>query len=39
MSAGNHTVQFNADKLSSGLYIYKIEAGSFSMAKKMMLLK
>jgi hypothetical protein len=39
MNAGNYTVDFDASKLSSGLYIYRIEAGSFVSSKKMMLLK
>jgi hypothetical protein len=39
MTAGNHTVNFNATNLSSGLYIYRIQAGSFVSVKKMMLLK
>ena len=39
MNAGNHTVDFNASTLASGVYMYRIEAGSFTAAKKMMLLK
>ena len=39
MTAGNHSINFNASNLSSGLYIYKISAGSFTSARKMMLLK
>ncbi|MBU0558573.1 MAG: T9SS type A sorting domain-containing protein, partial [Bacteroidetes bacterium] len=39
MEAGNHTVQFNASTLSSGVYFYKIESGKFSSIKKMILLK
>ncbi len=38
-SAGVHTVSFDAKTLPSGLYIYRIEAGDFVSAKKMMLLK
>ncbi len=37
--AGNHTVNFNASNLSSGMYFYKIEASGFSEVKKMILLK
>ncbi|GJQ61457.1 MAG: hypothetical protein SCALA702_05100 [Melioribacteraceae bacterium] len=37
--AGYHTVNFNAADLSSGVYIYRINAGNFSDVKKMMLLK
>ncbi len=36
---GNHTVQFNANNLSSGIYLYKLQAGSFVETKKMILLK
>ncbi len=36
---GNHEVNFDASNLSSGLYIYKIQAGGFVQSKKMMLLK
>ena len=39
MAAGNHTVNFNASNLVSGIYIYKITAGNFVSVKKMMLLK
>ncbi|MBK7630313.1 MAG: T9SS type A sorting domain-containing protein [Ignavibacteriales bacterium] len=38
-SAGNHSVAFNADNLSSGIYLYKIEAGNFTSVKKMQLMK
>ncbi len=37
--AGANEVTFNASDLASGMYIYKLEAGNFSSAKKMMLLK
>lgn len=37
--AGEHSVKFEAKELNSGLYFYKIEAGSFNMVKKMTLLK
>jgi len=37
---GNYIVEFNAsDKLSSGVYIYKLQVGNFIQTKKMMLLK
>jgi hypothetical protein len=39
MSAGEHTVNFNAANLTSGMYIYKITAGSYINVKKMMLVK
>ncbi len=37
--AGFHTVQLNASYLSSGIYIYRIQAGTFTETKKMMLIK
>jgi len=36
---GSHTVSFDASSLASGMYFYKLEAGSFQSIKKMMLLK
>jgi len=39
LSAGNHKYEFNATNLNSGLYFYRISAGSFVEVKKMMLLK
>ncbi len=38
-SAGTFEVNFNAENLSSGLYIYSLEAGSTFISKKMTLLK
>jgi hypothetical protein len=38
-TAGNHTVDFNAASLASGVYFYKIEAGDFTATKKMLLIK
>jgi hypothetical protein len=38
-NAGPQAVTFNAKNLSSGIYFYKLEAGSTVLAKKMMLLK
>ena len=37
--AGKHEVKFNASALSSGIYIYKLQAGDFVSSKKMILLK
>lgn len=37
--AGRYSVSFNADKLPSGMYIYKIQAGSFTSIKKMQVVK
>lgn len=38
-SAGQHLVTFNASNLASGVYLYKIQAGSFSSVKKLTLIK
>lgn len=37
--AGFYEAEFNASKLPSGMYIYKIQAGSFADVKKMLLTK
>ncbi len=37
--AGKYEVNFNASSLASGVYIYKIQSGSFVNSKKMILLK
>jgi len=37
--AGNYEVNFNASSLSSGVYFYKIQSGSFTQVRKMLLLK
>ncbi len=37
--AGSYKVEFNAINLPSGIYFYKIKAGSFTQTKKMVLLK
>lgn len=39
MSAGEQHVKFNAAGLTSGVYIYKIESGSFIESKKMILMR
>lgn len=39
LPAGFHSVDFNASDLSSGVYLYTIEAGDFIQTKKMTLLK
>jgi len=38
-SAGNYKVNFDASKLSTGAYIYRLQAGNFIQTKKMLLLK
>ena len=39
MSAGSYSVEFTADNLSSGIYLYRIETSEFVGTKKMLLLK
>ncbi|MCF8242578.1 MAG: T9SS type A sorting domain-containing protein [Melioribacteraceae bacterium] len=39
MQPGNYTVEFNADGLASGVYIYRLNAGGFTSVKKMILLR
>jgi hypothetical protein len=38
-STGSYEVSFNASSLTSGVYFYKITAGSYTSIKKMVLLK
>ena len=37
--AGRYRVQFNAGNLSSGVYIYRIDTGNFTVSKKLILMK
>ena len=39
MAAGYHEVKFNAQHLSSGLYLYRLQAGNYTQVKKMVVLK
>jgi len=36
---GNYSIQYNANKLSSGIYFYAMESGSYTQTKKILLLK
>jgi hypothetical protein len=36
---GNYSVEFNAGNLPTGVYFYKLQAGEFSDAKKMLLIR
>jgi phosphatidylserine/phosphatidylglycerophosphate/cardiolipin synthase-like enzyme len=38
-SAGTFTIQFNADGLASGMYIYRLKIDNFNISKKMILMK
>ena len=37
--AGSHSIEFNASRLASGTYIYKLQAGNNIQTRKMLLLK
>jgi hypothetical protein len=37
--AGKYEVEFNAEKLASGIYFYQLKAGDFLQSRKMILIK
>ena len=39
LNAGTYNVNFNAENLAAGMYVYKMTAGNFTSSKKMLLLK
>jgi len=39
LNAGNHTYQFDGSNLTSGVYMYRIEAREFQQVRKMVLIK
>ncbi|MBN1350538.1 phosphodiester glycosidase family protein [candidate division KSB1 bacterium] len=39
ISAGNHSVKFNASQLTSGIYLYRIDTGDFQATKRMVVVK
>lgn len=39
LSEGNHSFNFNANNLNSGIYFYQLSAGEFSQVKKMILMR
>lgn len=39
INAGSHEIEWNAKDIPSGVYFYKLEAGSFTDTKKMILIK
>jgi hypothetical protein len=38
-NAGEYAVAFDASKLTSGIYVYRLETGNYSLSRKMLLLK
>jgi hypothetical protein len=39
IDAGNHEIQFNATNLASGVYFYRIQAGSYVETRKLCLIR
>ncbi len=38
-AAGSHTINFDASNLASGVYLYRLKTNSFSLSRKMVLIK
>jgi predicted extracellular nuclease len=38
-TAGTHSINFDAGRLASGIYLYKLDSNGFTQTKKMMLIK
>jgi glucuronoarabinoxylan endo-1,4-beta-xylanase len=38
-TAGKHTASFNASDLPSGIYVYRLQAGTQTFTRKMILVK
>ncbi|MDP4173355.1 MAG: T9SS type A sorting domain-containing protein [Bacteroidota bacterium] len=38
-NAGSYTIKFDASSLPSGIYLYRLEAGSFIETRKLILIK
>jgi hypothetical protein len=37
--AGLHEVNFDASNLSTGMYLYRLQAGGFTLTRKMLLVR
>jgi hypothetical protein len=39
LSAGTHSATFDASRLASGVYLYRLQAESFSQTRKLLLIR